>query len=121
MKVNHWRQSCRSVTLCDGANTSEPVRHRRAVDPEIFDRHPMRWRFLGIVMVRSHAESPAGNPDHVIDLAVLRWLILTFDLVRSNVMAPIPDPPDRGPFRQFDSNNGGATCAFLQRAQPTGA
>src|SRR3984957_19609575 len=42
-----------------------PVRHRSAVDPEAVDRNPMRRRLLGIVMVRSHAECTAWDPDHV--------------------------------------------------------
>ena len=41
-----------------------PVGHRRAVDPEAVDRHAMDRRFFRIVLVRSHAERAAGNPDH---------------------------------------------------------
>jgi hypothetical protein len=41
------------------------VRHRRAVDPEGIDRDAMRRRFLGIMMIRSHAEGAAGNEDHI--------------------------------------------------------
>src|ERR1700733_3870562 len=41
------------------------VGHRGRVDPESIDRDPVRRRLLGIVMIRTHAEGTAGNPDHV--------------------------------------------------------
>ena len=42
-----------------------PVGHRRAVDPEAVDGDAMDRRLFRIVLVRSHAERAAGNPDHV--------------------------------------------------------
>ena len=56
------------------------VGHWGPVDPEAVDRDPMRRRFLGIMMVRSHAERAAGNPDHVVGLAPFR-----LPFVRSDV------------------------------------
>ena len=41
-----------------------PVRDWCAVDGERVDRHAMDGRFFGIMPVRSHTESAAGNPDH---------------------------------------------------------
>src|ERR1700733_3477826 len=41
------------------------VGHRGRVDPESIDRDPVRRRLLGIVMIRTHAEGTAGNPNHV--------------------------------------------------------
>ncbi len=40
------------------------VGDRRFIDPERIDAHLARGRFLGIEIVRSHAESPAGNVAH---------------------------------------------------------
>ena len=42
-----------------------PVGHRRAVDPEAVDGDAMDRRFFGIMLIGSHAERAAGNPDHV--------------------------------------------------------
>ena len=44
-----------------------PVRHRRAVDCEFIDGNAMNGRFVGIVLVRSHAERAAGNPQHAVN------------------------------------------------------
>ena len=41
------------------------VRHRRGVDPECADADPVDRRFLGIVPVRTHAELPRRNEDHL--------------------------------------------------------
>ena len=42
-----------------------PVRHRRAVDPELVDADAMDRRLFRIVLVRAHAERAAGNLYHV--------------------------------------------------------
>src|SRR6185295_1035694 len=39
---------------------------RRAVDPEAVNGYAMRRGFLGIVMVRPHAERAAGDDDHAV-------------------------------------------------------
>src|SRR5262245_40241205 len=57
-----------------------PVRHRRAVDPETIDRHTVRWRLFGIVMVRSHAERAAGNEDHVAGCPVVMLAGMDLDV-----------------------------------------
>ena len=41
------------------------VGDRRAIDPEFADGDTVRRCFFRIVLVRSHAERAAGNPDHV--------------------------------------------------------
>src|SRR4029078_1510821 len=50
---------------------------RRAVDQEISDGDAMHRRFFWIVLVRSHAERTAGNPDHVsgIDACRRRYFV----------------------------------------------
>ena len=53
------------------------VCHWRAVDPKCADADPMRWGFLGIVYVRTHAEFAARDEDHIgdrIDLSRLDGL-----------------------------------------------
>src|SRR5262245_20258545 len=40
--------------------------HRRSFDPEPIDADAMNWRLFGIMLVGSHAEGAAGNPDHVL-------------------------------------------------------
>src|SRR6516165_9835301 len=42
-----------------------PVRDWSAIDPEAVDRHVMSRRFFWIMFIRAHAESAAGNEDHV--------------------------------------------------------
>jgi hypothetical protein len=44
-----------------------PVRHRRAVDQEFIDGHMMSGRFLGVMLVRAHAECTAGNSQHAVE------------------------------------------------------
>src|SRR5258708_18879437 len=41
------------------------VRHRRAIHPEGVDRDAINRCFLGVMTVRSHAESAAGSKEHV--------------------------------------------------------
>ena len=41
------------------------VSDRRAVYPEAVHRHQVRRSFLRIMIVRSHAEGTAGNPDQL--------------------------------------------------------
>ena len=48
-----------------------PVRHRRAVDPKSVDGYAMGWRFFRIVIVRSHAERAAADPNHLSGLAFI--------------------------------------------------
>ena len=43
-----------------------PVRHRVAVHPEPVHRDLVGGRLLRVVMVRSHQERAAGDPDHVL-------------------------------------------------------
>src|ERR1700758_1633374 len=42
-----------------------PVGHRCAINPEIADGGAMDRRFFGIMSIRSHAESAAGDLDHI--------------------------------------------------------
>ena len=44
------------------------VRHGIAVHPEAVHDDAVRRSFLGIMLVRSHAESAAGYPDHFADI-----------------------------------------------------
>jgi hypothetical protein len=48
-----------------------PVCHRRAVDPETVDSDAMDWRLFGVMVVRSHAERAAWDPDHVLQRRLL--------------------------------------------------
>jgi hypothetical protein len=50
-----------------------PVGHGRAVYPEAVDSNAMARRFLGIMMVGSHAKGSAGNEDHLADLLATWW------------------------------------------------
>ena len=45
-----------------------PVRHGIAVHPETVHRDTVRRSFFGIMLVRSHAESATGYPDHPVGL-----------------------------------------------------
>ena len=45
-----------------------PVCHRMAVHPEAVDGDAMRRGFFRIMLVRAHAESTAGYPDHCLGL-----------------------------------------------------
>jgi hypothetical protein len=42
-----------------------PVRHRRAIHPEPIDHDAVNRCFLGVMLVRSHAECAAVNEEHV--------------------------------------------------------
>src|SRR4030095_11447339 len=48
------------------------VGHRVPIHPEALDCHFVRRRFLGIVLIRPHEKSAAGNPDHVLERS-LSW------------------------------------------------
>jgi hypothetical protein len=54
------------------------VRHRRRIDPEAVHGCEMDRRFLRVVIVGSHAECAAGDPDHVARGLVCRWQIKLF-------------------------------------------
>ena len=43
------------------------VGHRVAVDPEAVDRHLVRGRLFGVVLVGAHQERAAWNPCHRMD------------------------------------------------------
>jgi hypothetical protein len=45
-----------------------PVRHWMAIHPEAIHGNAMRRGFFRIMLVRSHAKSAAGYPDHFIDV-----------------------------------------------------
>ena len=45
-----------------------PVGHRYAIHPEAVHGNPMCRSFFGIMLVRSHAESGTGYPDHPVGL-----------------------------------------------------
>ena len=75
-RIDHVRKDARIVLrigrhLGEGDVTGRfdellelPVGHRRAVHPEIVDRHAMNRSFFRIVPVRSHAERSTGDEDH---------------------------------------------------------
>ena len=86
--LEHVRQSARIVLriwrdLGEGDMTGRPdklakpvICHRRAINPEAVDRYPMQWRFFRIILVRPHAKSTAGYPDHIAAVRALRCRVL---------------------------------------------